>query len=66
MDFTVKRQGKAECDTDILKCTNSVLPHIRSTSEFYHSSKDFIYNKIFMSGTDFTKDFVGKIFLQNL
>lgn len=28
---------------------------------FYSSSKECIYTKVFMSGADFTEDFVGKM-----
>ena len=59
-----KIDGKAECDSDVLKCTSFALPHVSGTrgiSVFHSSSKECIYTQSFMGSTDFTEDFVGNM-----
>ena len=63
MDVTVKRQGKAERDSDVLKspALYYLVLEVLEVRLFYSSSKECIYTKAFMSGADFTEDFVGKM-----
>ena len=49
--WSKKTDGKAEYDSDVLKCTSFALPHVSGTrgiSVFHSSSKECIYTKSFM------------------
>ena len=62
--WSKKTDKEAECDSDVLKCTSSALPHVSGTrgiSVSHSSSKQCIYTKSFKGSADFTGDFVGNM-----